>query len=235
MNDVCPPAGGGVHLWLLSEANRCRLRGLSPDTATAVLRETTATCGRAVPAREIQDAVRAAFASTWTPGGRTAQAPPSPPKWPQVNAAAVRRIISEGPGLADLWEASPNRIEDNANHAEEILPRLFLAGSLLCCGKSQSDFDTRPQEEWRGHFAELQFIVPSPMSAVTGRTKDGKVSKHTLANTGPRRFLVCEFDQGTVDEQAALLMHLPNPPQRRPPRRHSPGLSTSPRRFTTSS
>jgi hypothetical protein len=46
------------------------------------------------------------------------------------------------------------------------------------------------------------------MSAVTGWTKDGRTSKHTLANTGPRRFLVCEFDTGTADDHAALLLHL---------------------------
>jgi len=46
------------------------------------------------------------------------------------------------------------------------------------------------------------------MSAATGLTKDGKESAHTLANTGPRRFLICEFDTGTPDEHAALLIHL---------------------------
>ena len=42
----------------------------------------------------------------------------------------------------------------------------------------------------------------------TGRTQDGKESEHTLENTGPRRFLVIEQDQGTIDEQAAILLHL---------------------------
>ena len=46
------------------------------------------------------------------------------------------------------------------------------------------------------------------MSSVDGLTKDGRRSRHTLANTGPRRFLVCEFDRGTTDEHAALLLHL---------------------------
>jgi hypothetical protein len=46
------------------------------------------------------------------------------------------------------------------------------------------------------------------MSATTGTTKDGRTSKHTLDNTGPRRFLVVEFDAGTADEHAALMMHL---------------------------
>ena len=47
------------------------------------------------------------------------------------------------------------------------------------------------------------------MSAITGRTKDdARESKHSLDNTGPRRFLVIEFDQGDVDTHAALLLHL---------------------------
>jgi hypothetical protein len=29
-----------------------------------------------------------------------------------------------------------------------------------------------------------------------------------LSNTGDRRFLICEFDTGTADEHAALLIHL---------------------------
>jgi hypothetical protein len=46
------------------------------------------------------------------------------------------------------------------------------------------------------------------MSAVTGKTKDGRDSGHTLSNTGQRRFLVIEQDAGSPDEQAAVLMHL---------------------------
>jgi hypothetical protein len=54
----------------------------------------------------------------------------------------------------------------------------------------------------------LQFIVPSPMSAVKGLTKTGRESKHSLANTGLRHFLICEFDTGSPDDHAALLLHL---------------------------
>ena len=46
------------------------------------------------------------------------------------------------------------------------------------------------------------------MSAPTGLTKEGKESAHALSNTGPRRFLIVEFDQGTLDEHATLLGHL---------------------------
>jgi hypothetical protein len=85
---------------------------------------------------------------------------------------------------------------------------LFPNDALLCCGASIREFDTKPREQWRGKLAELALIVPSPMTAPTGLTKDGRESAHTLNNTGPRRFLICEFDTGDADEHAALLLHL---------------------------
>ena len=54
----------------------------------------------------------------------------------------------------------------------------------------------------------MALIVPSPMSARTGHTQNGKESEHTLENTGPRRFLVIEQDSGSVDEQSVILLHL---------------------------
>jgi hypothetical protein len=39
-------------------------------------------------------------------------------------------------------------------------------------------------------------------------TKERRESAHALSNTGPRRFLICEFDTGAPDEHAAILMHL---------------------------
>ncbi len=125
-----------------------------------------------------------------------------------MNQEQREAIVRDGGGLADLWELSHPRIEDNAQHTEEIIDRLFPGNPLLCCGRSSQEFDTRPRDDWREKMSALALIVPSPMSAVTGTTKDGKESKHTLANTGARRFLICEFDTGTPDEHAALLLHL---------------------------
>src|SRR4029077_4454561 len=71
-----------------------------------------------------------------------------------------------------------------------------------------SQFATRYREKWRGRLKEMALIVPSPMSAQTGRTQEGEESEHTLENTGPRRFLVIEQDSGSVDEQSAILLHL---------------------------
>jgi hypothetical protein len=117
-------------------------------------------------------------------------------------------VISSHGGLSDLWEASPIRWEDSLPHTEEVIDALFPGNPLLCVGKSNSIFETKRREELRGGLAHFELIVPSPMSALTGKTKEGRTSAHCLENTGPRRFLVIEQDRGTADEQAAVLLHL---------------------------
>ena len=63
----CPAAGSGVHTWLLSAANTLHHQGGNETSTGDYLRTATSTCGRTVPQREIEDAVRKAFQSTWTP------------------------------------------------------------------------------------------------------------------------------------------------------------------------
>src|SRR5262249_29451134 len=129
-------------------------------------------------------------------------------KWPGVNTEQREAIIRDHGGLAELWELSRVRLEDNQSRTEKIIDRLFPGNPLVCFGASKTEFDTRPRECWSRQLPDLQFIVPSPMLAITGTTQDGRESKHALANTGSRRFLVCEFDTGDVDQHAALLIHL---------------------------
>ena len=201
-----PRAGGGVHGWLFRVARQLHAH-LPAGEIVEVLGARVRNCGRHVPQNEIVAAVQNSLRCAWQPNGNT-YAPARRAKWPAVDERRRRELIAEGGGLADLWEVSPLRIEDNLQHTEQIIDRLFPANPLLCCGKSSHDFDTRPREDWRGQLASLQFVVPSPMTARTGKTKNGRTSAHTLDNTGPRRFLICEYDVGTTDEHAALLLHL---------------------------
>jgi hypothetical protein len=201
-------AGDGVHLWLFSMA-----RQLWPHRTRAeiiaLIAQAVSDCGRRVPLSEIEAAVDKAKDCAWRPGRNGFLNSPAPPRtWPDVNTKARAEIVADGGGLVDLWEASPVRIESNEPRTEEIMDVLFPGNALLCCGKSNSEFDTKPREDWRGELSALQLIVPSPMSAVTGLTQKGEISKHSLNNTGARRFLVCEFDTGTTDEHAALLLYL---------------------------
>ena len=201
-----PQAGEGVHQWLFRVARQLHAH-LPAGEIVRLLEAQVANCGRNVPRSEIVAAVQNALPCAWQPTGKAAPAQ-TVSKWPSVNQEQREAIIREGRGLADLWEASPVRIEDSEVHTEEIVDRLFPGNPLLCCGKSNREFDTRPREDWRGQLGELALIVPSPMNSITGTTKEGRESKHTLNNTGSRRFLIVEFDTATADDHAGLLLHL---------------------------
>lgn len=123
------------------------------------------------------------------------------------NLEEINKINATGKGLVDLWECSPVRIESNTPQTEFFIDALFPGNPLLCCAWFRHRFETRPRSNWH-KMDELQFIVPNPMTARVGKTKDGKNSAHSLENTGERRFLVIEQDDGELDQQAAILMHL---------------------------
>jgi hypothetical protein len=201
-----PRAGEGVHAWLFRVARQLHAH-LPAGEIVGLLESQTANCGRRVPHNEIVSAVQNALACAWQPTGRDTVTQVVS-RWPTVNKERREAIVRNGGGLADLWETSPIRLQDNDQHTEELVDRLFPGNPLLCCGKSNREFDTRPREDWRGQLAELALVVPSPMTTRTGLTREGKESTHALGNTGPRRFLVIEFDTGTADEHAALLLYL---------------------------
>ncbi len=124
------------------------------------------------------------------------------------NCERIAEIVSLGFGCYDLWESSPIRFAGEASHSEQIVDALFPSNPLLSIGRSFRDRITKPREFWRGRLSRSQFIVPSPMSAEKGSTTDGRSSGRSLSNTGLRRFIVVEFDQGTTDDHASLINHL---------------------------
>lgn len=197
-----PGRGEGLNNWFYRVArvlHPCR----SEQEIISLLQAITA--GERVKPGEIVRAVERSRETAWRPGQPSIA---SAPKWPVVNQEQREAITGRGEGLVDLWEASSVRFEDNDTHTEEIIDILFPDDPLLCAGRTNSEFATRHRQTWRGQLTDLQLIVPSPMSAQTGHTREGKLSGHTLENTGPRRFLIVEFDRGSVDEHAALLLHL---------------------------
>jgi hypothetical protein len=198
-----PHRGGGLNLWFYRVA-RLLHPYRDPNEIINLLR--AATDGEPIKHGEIERAVERSKLTARQPGQPYSGPTISP--WPTVDKKLRAEIIRGGGGVADLWEESPVRIEDNASHTEEIIDALFPSDPLLCCGLSNSKFDTRSREEWRGELSAQQLIVPSPMTARSGLTQEGKRSAHALSITGPRRFLVIEFDLGSVDDHAALLLYL---------------------------
>jgi len=197
-----PRSGEGFHNWLFRAARGLWRCGRDENDVREILENAAATCGRRVSAREIADAVRHSQTSAF----QLARAQRQP--WPVVNHEQREAVIATGFGLVDLWEISPVRFEDNAPHTEEIVDQLFPRNPLLCIGAATHDCHTARRKEWRGRLASLPLIVPTPMTAPTGRNQNGEVSNRCLENTGERRFLIVEFDTGTTDEHAALLFHL---------------------------
>jgi hypothetical protein len=197
-----PQSGEGFHNWLFRAARALWKCGRGETDIVALLGNAAATCGRYVPQREIENAVRNSQASAFQPASLQRRA------WPSVNTEQREAIIATGAGLVDLWEVSPVRFEDNATHTEQIIDVLFPGNPWLCVGRTKSDFKTRRRDDLRGELPRLAHIVPNPMIARTGHTKAGNESEHAVENTGLRRFLVIEQDTGTIDEQSAVLLHL---------------------------
>ena len=136
---------------------------------------------------------------------------PSPvgQRWLTRNFELIEAVAHRGNGLVDLWDASPVRLDSNEPKTGQIIDILFPGNPLLCCGWSRFHFDTRPRRHWY-KLQDLQFIVPSPMRAKQGVTREGKLSAHAMSNTGPRQFLIVEFDfeAGSSEEEARLLDRL---------------------------
>lgn len=130
-------------------------------------------------------------------------------KWLGRDFELVKAVAHTGNGLVDLWQASPVRLDSNEPNTDKIIDLLFPGNPLLCCGWTRHRFDTRPRPQWY-KLQDLQFIVPSPMTAPRGLTQQHKLSAHALSNTGPRRFLIVEFDfdASNSDEEARLLERL---------------------------
>jgi hypothetical protein len=199
-----PRAGAGVHRALLGEANRCRSRGLTPEAAEQHLRDLSSNCGRAVPPREIAGAVRKAFNA---PNYRHAFAASNCRAWPKPDDAQIKSLPPFG--LADLWELSPIRFETSKSQTEFLVDQLFPGDPLICAAlRTPKDAITQLRSGWRGRLASCSLIVSSPMTALLGTAQDGGKSRRCLGNTGPRRFLVIEFDSGDLDSQAARIWHL---------------------------
>jgi hypothetical protein len=116
------------------------------------------------------------------------------PIWPRCEPDETDQIVRSGPGAYDVWEGSPCRYDDDASHVEEIVDIIFPGNPLLCAGWAPWAFKTRRRNAWRDLFAPMPLIVPNPMVAPSGLTRDGETSQHSLSATAKRIYLVVEFD-----------------------------------------
>ncbi len=194
-----PKSGDGVHRWIFKAA--CILKEhYQQPLVFRVIREAVSECGRSVHDREISDAI----AASDHPASQSQEGPPafrSKPRWPETDWAMVRKVVEDHPDAEDFFGG----IELNG---WSVLQRLFPGNPLVCMGDDIRRMETKPLEAWRDSWRKMQFVVPSPMNALTGVNQKGEKSNRCLDNTGKCRFAVVEFDKHPEDVQAAIHAHL---------------------------
>jgi hypothetical protein len=182
----CPEAGAGNHSWLYYAACTLVDADFTDEEAAPILE---LKMKRVPQPTEIVDALNAARRTEKTPTQ----------KWSARDFELINLIAQE-----PAW--SPER---PIAATEPTLRLLFPGDPLVCVGKSQSDFTTGRLSTFL-FLNSYSFIVPSAMSAFEGKTQKGHLSAHSLDNTGPRQYLVVEFDWGTIERQLQLLRYLAN-------------------------
>jgi hypothetical protein len=191
-----PTAGNGVHDWLFQVSRQLHAH-MGTVEIEKLLEVRLEGCGRYVSKREIRDAVKNSARCAWEPTGQTGGVTLTPQdRRNNPDPAEIDQIVRTGIDLYDLWEQSPIRFEatDDPPQTEYIIDQLFPGNPLLCVGKASAEFATRRREVWRGHLSKYQFIVPQPMTKVSGLTLGGRSSEHTKEATGLLTWLVTEFD-----------------------------------------
>lgn len=199
----------GIHPWLIATATRLNYYLGDKDIIAALLSKYSANRGRPVEESEIWGSIWSSEQWLEDQRGRPGNHERAP-KWPEPDESRIEAIVRSGPTLAELSAQSPIRWTDGEPKTEEIIDVLFPGNPLLCAAADRWHSQTFSREDWRGALSEQEFIVPSPMTSQYGKNKKGKDSMRTLANTGPRRFIVVEFDSRTFDEQASIICHLAN-------------------------
>jgi hypothetical protein len=203
-----PKHGQGVHQWLYSIARQLHTHW----NAQQVFEEIKAQvhkCDRPVPDKEIWDAVHHAKETAYQLRNKSSTRNGQQGVWtpPASSEAQSRRIERDNEFreqcriqgaihcscLAELREASP--IQPPDWDAEAWLDTLWPQGDpWLCLATTSAMARSRRRTKWRGKANEQSLIVPSQMTGPSGMREDGQRSHRCLDNTGPREWVVIEFD-----------------------------------------
>lgn len=184
-----PPSRTGarqVHRHILTIANRLR-HYIPAEQAVELIR---ASMPRRQKGREIEETVRNAYNIETIP--KTDQPPPHLADIGLIEDIVAERTTGKISALAELEQSSPAPIPDSTT---EVLYQLFDPEDLICiAGSDYRNARTRALKQWCFTTGASENIVPSPMSSEYTLDAEGKRHYRTLANTGPRKFIVCDLD-----------------------------------------
>lgn len=198
------PPRDGINDWLMKAAWHCRKSGMDAGEAARHLQSYDGTLRRQLRKKEVERAIERVYAAKLDASIKFERIP----ELPEWNSKETARLYREnGTTVQDLVDASPVSSPASID-PREILEQLFPdPAGLLCIGESKYKFLTATLKE-HDRLNEKQFVTPAYMSAIYGETLEGKLSMHSKANTGERRFIVCDFDSPPPEEHAAIIAHL---------------------------
>jgi hypothetical protein len=182
-----PPSGSGdraVHRHLLKVANRLRHY---VDIHQAQQLIVNSPMPRPPKRGEIEEALEKAYNLTGLQKSSIDSPPDHLPNLNEIENVVAERIGPKS-ALKELEERS-----GPIPAANEILQKLFPADCLICVARAVDDAVTLPLAKLQNAEAH-PWIVPSPMSAPYSIDDEGRRHRRSLANTGPRRFIIVDID-----------------------------------------
>ncbi len=202
------PPREGIHTSLFKFSCECAREGLSQEEAARLIEEGLQRhpARRDPDDREINCAVKDAFTAVWggcnegAGGGNVLESYCKE----SAEEAFYKRKLSE----SDLEQLSPQSLPQTPT---EAITALFSDQELVNLATGPKRSVTRSAFEWRnmGNLTEFSLMVPHPMSDRQGITKDGRLHRpRTVSNTGPRKWVVAEFDSPPRDWQPSLIFEL---------------------------
>ncbi len=202
------PPREGIHVSLFKFSCECARESLSQEETLQLIEKGLQLhpARRDPDDREINCAIKDAFAAVH--GGEPKEEEPHPivESYCKETAEDVfyRRQLTE----SDLAQRSPQQTPKTPT---EALGELFEDHELVNLATGPKRSFTRSVLEWkqRGDLSQYSLMVPHPMSARRGITKDGRPHRpRTTSNTGPRRWVVTEYDLPPIEWQPSLIAEL---------------------------
>jgi hypothetical protein len=194
--------GGGCHPALLGVADHGFFAGLSREKIFDDLRANVHGTRR-VTDKEIWEAIDKAFQSTGT-------YIPRPPRVQVNSEEMLQSIMERGKGFseADLWEASPIRIDwPPKEDATLFLSCMYAPQEKVFIGGNRDKHlnNIRSASDWIKSFEDglpvPEFIAVNPLTGSLGKTKNGNDSYRADSCVAKFRFVMIEFDNRPMDWQ----------------------------------
>ena len=200
------PPYDGIHKSLFAFTTRCAEEGLSKEETKRRLEAGIAkhALRRELDPHEIPDAIRDGYNKVFN----------------LDESPRVEKTERYHKGEAEDAHEQQDCLEDDLRNMSpmpppastmEALKELFEPDELLNLGSSKTRTFTAELSEWSNCsvLTSMPYMVPNPMTARRGMTKSGVPNRpRTQSNTGPRKWVIVEFDKPPIEWQPSLIMEL---------------------------